>query len=328
MVKVYIEKIREDNERQLEDALAYLDWESIVPSGARVFFKPNLTYPTYKTGVTTSPAFLENVLRVFSNRTSQMIVGESDGGYRGWSAELSFKNHGLSEICNKFKARLINLSHEPTTAVKFPLTTGEKTLQLPAMLLDEIDVFVTLPVPKIHQVTTMSGAIKNQWGVIPDNMRLVYHPDFNEMIFAINELFDRKMAIADGRDFLDQSGPMFGEPVRMDLLLASGDFGGLDTAICQVMDLDIKNIRYLDKGIQRGMVPHAEQLEFSTHPDEFREHTFNLNLTFRNRVVRWAFYRPWAIRLFWNSWFADQLHKLLYALAGNPVEEEVAHVNI
>ena len=208
--------------------------------------------------------------------------------------------------------------------MKFPLSTGEKTLQLPSLLINEIDVFVTLPVPKIHQITTMSGAIKNQWGVIPDNMRLVYHPYFDEMIFAINKLFDRKMAIADGKYFLDLSGPMFGAQVKMDLLLASDDFGGLDTAICQVMGLDIKNIRYLNMGVDTGRVPEELQLEYSTPPIQFRKHPFQLQLTLRNRIVRWAFYRPLAIKLFWNSWFADQFHKVLYAFTGNPVEEEMA----
>jgi uncharacterized protein (DUF362 family) len=257
-----------------------------------------------------------------------MIVGESDGGYRGWPAELSFKNHHLPEICKKFNACLVNLSQVPTTEIEFSLSSGKKELQLPTLLLDQIDVFVTLPVPKIHQVTTMSGAIKNQWGLIPDNMRLVYHPDFDQLIFAIDDLFDRKLAIADGRYFLDYSGPMFGMPVRMDLMLASANFGGLDAVVCQVMGLKMKEIRYLERGVKCGAVPPLNQIEFSTPPEKFAIHSFKLQLTMRNRVVRWAFYRPWAIRLFWNSWFADQFHKVLYALSGNPVREEVVNVEI
>lgn len=327
MCKVFISRVTTAYEEQLQQALAYIEWEKLVPRGARVFFKPNLTYPTPKAGVTTTPGFIETVLQIFSQRTSRLIVGESDGGYRGWPAEMAFNSHGLPEICRRYGARLVNLSRLPCAMVAIKLPGEIRKLNLPSLLLDEVDVFVTLPVPKIHQVTVMSGAIKNQWGCIPDNMRLINHPYFDEMILEINRLVRARMALADGTFFLNRSGPMQGDPVRMDLLIASDNIGALDRILCQIMGLDITRVRYLNLACQKGWIPPGDQIQYNVQPSTFYTQRFYLKRTLRNWIVWWAFHRPWAITLFWNSWFADLLRIFLYAIAGNPVREEIRRLH-
>ena len=327
MCKVFISRRTTTYEKQLQQALAYIEWEKLVPREARVFFKPNLTYPTPKAGVTTTPEFIEAVLRIFSQRTSNLIVGEADGGYRGWPAEMAFHSHGLTEICSRYGARLVNLSRLPYTKVEIKLPEEIRKLNLPSLLLDEVDIFVTLPVPKIHQNTGMSGAIKNQWGCIPDTMRLVHHPYFNEMILEINRLVRARMALADGTFFLNRSGPMQGDPVQMNLLIASDNIGALDWALCQVMELDITQVRYLDLARQKGLIPLADKIQYNIHPRIFNTQRYYLKHTLRSRIVSWAFYHPWAITLFWNSWFADLFRIFLYAVVGNPVREEIRRLH-
>lgn len=323
MPRVFITEAVADLRQHLHDALTFVQGQQHISSNTRVFLKPNLTYPMPKLGVTTTPEFMAAIIDVFAQYSSHLIVGESDGGYQGWPAELSFKSHGLPDLCRRYGARLVNLSKEPRTAVPLSLSRGDVTLHLPSLLLDEIDLFVTLPVPKVHQVTVMSGAIKNQWGCIPDNMRLLFHPYFDEMVLEVNRLVKVRFAFADGSYFLNRGGPMFGDPIRMGLVLASDSIGALDAAICEIMGIDISRVRYLDWARQRGWIPAREQINYSLLPEKFRKQRFDLQLTLRNRVVRWAFDRPWAITLFWDSWFADLFHKLLYTMTGNPVRDEI-----
>jgi uncharacterized protein (DUF362 family) len=322
MAKVFIGKVNQDLAAQLRAGLDYVEWEKIVPRGARVFFKPNLTYPIQKFGVTTTPEFVEAVLQIFSERTSNLYVGESDGGYQGWPAETAFRSHHLPEICARYGARLVNLSREPRTTVEMNLSRGQVSLDLPALLVNEMDLFVTLPVPKIHQVTLMSGAIKNQWGCIPDNMRLVHHPHFDEMILEINRVVKTRLALADGTFFLNRTGPMFGDAVPMNLAFVADNIGALDWSLCRIMGLDWKQVRHLGVARDKGWVPAPEQIEYSQPLEPFTSQLFYLRQTPRSSIVRWAFDRPWAIRLFWNSWFADQFHKVLYGIAGNQVHSD------
>lgn len=49
-----------------------------VSEGARVALKPNLTYPYYKEGVTTSPRIIWETLRVLLRRASHVAVVETE----------------------------------------------------------------------------------------------------------------------------------------------------------------------------------------------------------------------------------------------------------
>jgi uncharacterized protein (DUF362 family) len=324
MAKVFISTLSARIEDDIQKALEFIEWETIVPKDARIFFKPNLTYPTPKLGVTTRPAFVDAVLRVFKQRTPNLIVGESDGGYRGWPAEMAFESHQLGEICSKHGARLVNLSRLPKVTVPVELSKGKVMLSLPQLLTSEIDLLVTLPVPKIHQVTTMSGAIKNQWGCIPDNMRLVLHPFFYELICKINSVVRTKIALGDGEYFLNRGGPMEGDPVKMGLLIASDDLAAFDIAVCRIMGLNPEKLRHLRAWEREQGSAVRGHIDFNREPSLFQKEQFYLKRTTRNRVVAWAFDRPWAITLFWNSWFADQFHKVLYAVTGNEVRDEIS----
>ena len=328
MARVFLAKADSDLEKRIQEALAYLDWERIVPSGARVFFKPNLVCPSPREGVTTTPIFIRAVLQSFADRTSNLIVGESDGGYRGWPAEAAFHSHDLPQICRHFGARLVNLSKEPRSQVELRLGRRDLVLGLPSLLLNDIDLLVTLPVPKIHQITTISGAVKNQWGCIPDTMRLVYHPYFDELILEVNRLVKTRLALADGTFFLNRSGPIMGDPVRLDLVLAADAVGAMDVVLCRIMGIEWRCVRHLRVASLHGWVPPDDQIMCNVPPESYRKLVFHYCPTLRSRVVAWAFDRPWAIRLFWDSWFADQFHRVLYALAGNPVDVEKAKMAV
>src|SRR5688500_14282943 len=58
-----------------------------LPRGCRVAVKPNLTFPTHRPGVTTSPAVLRTVVQLLVERSNQVFVVESDGGYGAWDCE-------------------------------------------------------------------------------------------------------------------------------------------------------------------------------------------------------------------------------------------------
>jgi uncharacterized protein (DUF362 family) len=241
---------------------------------------------------------------------------------------MAFKSHGLPEICERTGAELVNLSKQPRVPVSMPLKQGPLKLHLPAILVEGTDIVVTLPVPKIHQVTTVSGGIKNQWGCIPDNMRLVHHPVFDELICQLNIAIKTKIAIADGTYFLNRSGPMEGEAVQMDLLMASDDIGALDVSICKIMDISPARVRHLVHWHIFNNAKMDRSIQYNASPESFRRMSFRLERTVRNHVVAWAFDRPWAIRLFWNSWFAERFHQVLYAVTGNTVQEDMLrHAN-
>jgi len=75
----------------------------------------------------------------------------------------------------------------------------------PVLLLREVDVFITLPVAKVHAMTGVSLGFKNQWGCQPTTMRLRNHPQFAHKILLINRLVRPRLALFDGTWFLDRT---------------------------------------------------------------------------------------------------------------------------
>jgi uncharacterized protein (DUF362 family) len=290
-------------------------------ANARVFLKPNLTYPRHKPGVTTSPRFLAAVLEAFTSLGASVTVGEGDGGYGAWSADLAFEGHGLPALCRRYGAKLVNLSTVPSRITEVDVSGTSFRTRLPILLLDEVDLFVTLPVPKLHAMTVYSGAVKNQWGCIPDKMRLRRHPEFVGLVWAVNRALGPKLALGDAQYILDVSGPMVGDPVYMNRFVASDDVLAFDVTVAKhLMGLDVSRVAHLVAG--KDVAGYAWQPATIQDDSTGPLHQFTLRRSWRHRVTAAAFTRQWAVNLLWFSLLGDLAHRVLYATRGNPIAEE------
>lgn len=321
MSRVYIRRMSGDD-MQTEDvrgALAWLGWEHFLPRGARVFIKPNLTWPVHLPGVTTTPQAIEAVVAALRGRTPNITIGESDGGYHSYRADDALRGHGLYAMAERWGARVVNLSADVPEDVTSDVAGRRVTVTLPRILLHETDVFITMPVPKVHVMTRVSLGFKNQWGCVPSTMRLREHPEFDHKIVAINRLLKPK-AIFDGAYFLDRAGPMSGEPVRMNLLIAGDEIGAADAVCCAVMGMDPGRVRHYRVARRAGLFPDSlDGIALNTPLAPFLGRRFVMKrgfldwlslLGFRNGRVAW---------LFWESPAADLLHRVLYTVRRNPL---------
>src|SRR3954465_8445105 len=96
--------------QRLREALEFLRWTELIPSGARVFLKPNLTWRLPSPGVTVTPEFLAAVVEVLRDRTPHITICESNGGYHSFEAEEAFESHGLPDLVKRFGIQVMNLS--------------------------------------------------------------------------------------------------------------------------------------------------------------------------------------------------------------------------
>lgn len=287
----------------------------------RVALKPNLTYPYHRPGVTTSPQVIREVVQVLRDYTPHIAIVETDGGYGAWQATEAFTGHDLYQLQNEFGVEIVNLNDEPRELISF--RSGRQTYQLPlpTRLLHETDLFVTMPVPKIHCMTGLTLSYKNQWGCVPDVMRLRRHYIFDDAIVAINKAL-RPVVLADGTYFLDRNGPMEGAPVRMDLIIAATDAGAFDRYVAELMGFPWQRVRHLRRAVALGDMPaRLDEILCNVAPAAARTHIFRLQRTFRNYVALTGFNSRFLTWLGYESWFGRVvLHAILYALAGKPVK--------
>jgi uncharacterized protein (DUF362 family) len=321
MRKVWISKVVGDRDREMERALEWLDWGSLIASGARVSIKPNLTYPTHKAGVTTSPAMLEALVRALRARTQHINIVESDGGSAAWHAEQAFQGHGILDLCRRYGARAINLTTYPREEVEAEIAGRQVRVELSKLLTRETDVFITMPVPKLHAMTGVSLGCKNQWGCLPDVKRLRHHADFARKVLAINKILQPRLAIFDGTWFLDRSGPLEGDPIRKDLLIASNDVGAGSLVGCKLMGIDPHSIAHLRLAIAENLMPaELADISLNTAIDQFSGPPFRLRRSILHWLTLAVFHSRLASIALYDSPLASPLHELLYSLRGRPVD--------
>jgi uncharacterized protein (DUF362 family) len=320
MHRVFVSMIRGDQEEILREALDYIGWDDIVKHDSRVFIKPNLTYPFYKPAVTTSPQVLGALLAILSTRTTNITIGESDGCCHAWKAEEAFEGHNLPDIAGRYGANLVNLSKMPLECSQTTVNNKTVRVELPSILFHDIDVFITVPVPKVHVMTGVSLGFKNQWGCIGNTMRIRHHPEFNWKIVAINKLLKPAIAVFDGTYFMNRMGPMDGDPVQKNLLIVSNDIGAGSLACCEIMGIDAYKIRHFQTALREGIFPISlDECELNRSLTPLKTHNFYLKRTLQNWAALWAFRHRFGTNLFYLLPFSSRpLHKILYFLKGKP----------
>ncbi|MHB8437648.1 MAG: DUF362 domain-containing protein [Acidimicrobiales bacterium] len=313
--RVFLDRVRPDTYLDvIRCGLEYVGFGKLVGHDTRVFVKPNLTFPEYRRGVMTSPACVEAALVAIREYTPHVRIGDSDsGGYNPFPMEAVYEQTGIVGFARTHGVELVNLTRVPRRTIDLQLGRRVVPLGLPRLLTDETDVLVTLPVPKIHMNTHVSLSYKNQWGCIPEPTdRLRLHPDFAEVVLAVNDAVHAKVAIVDGMYGLNRSGPMAGDAVELGWLLVAEDLGAAARACCALMQVPLRRAPQLRLAERRGRVPVLGDLVFNQDVEPFVAAPFTLRRKLTDYPGLFAFRSRMLAHLGYFSPLAGLLHKLLY----------------
>ncbi|HUR22205.1 MAG TPA: DUF362 domain-containing protein [Vicinamibacterales bacterium] len=322
MKRVFLDRFDspEDLSGTIARALHWIRASELIGRDTRVFIKPNLTWRRPTPGVTVTPEFIRTVVEHLLPLTPHITIGEAEGGQASFSADEAFETHGLHALAKDHGIQVVNLSrgrHERATTT----VCGEEiTVELPSLLLHEVDLFITLPVPKMHAMTRMSLGLKNQWGCLGDKMRVTQHPRFDKAIVAINKLVKTKICIFDGTYFLDHTGPMMGDAVRMNIVIAGDDPGAASYAACEVMRVDPFRVSHHVVARREGLFPGSlAEIELNRAPSELAGRKFRLRRAFINYIHLAAFRTRPINRFFYDSIFANAMHEALWFIRRQPL---------
>jgi uncharacterized protein (DUF362 family) len=253
--KVYISDIDEDGVlHEIQNGLEFIQFKDIVDNSASVFVKPNLTAESHKPGITTTPLMIRTVVKAVAPLVKKVIIGESDGGNYSFSADASLQNHQVYDIAEEYKnVDVVNLSKLPRKKMTGEVCGKRVHVELPNLLVEDIDCVISLAVFKTHAMTHGTFSIKNLWGCYPDPMRLLYHKNLDYKLALISKLVKNKIQILDGFWALDGHGPMEGTPVRINKILVSNDPVAADSTAARLMKLDTSKITHLHVAEEFGL---------------------------------------------------------------------------
>lgn len=322
MSKVYIDNIGDNLEQKLIEASKWVEMPSSIKRGDLVLLKPNLTYPKFKAAVTTSPRILESAIKLLKDLGAKIVVGESDGGYNAYEVKDVFHDYGLYDLEKKYGIKVMNFSSDKSSWRYLSIRKyfKEFRVEYPA-LLEECDHFITFPVPKVHAMTGISLSYKNQWGCVPNTMRLRYHPIFNEAIFAINQIPKSKFTIIDGTYGLTRSGPMAGDAFEWGWVLVSNSFEAADLITSRLMKVDLRKIKHYRLPYKKGLIPQEKEIKINQDYGRFISDKFYLKRDMWNYLALSAWYHPWINHFFYESCAADLLHKIMYTFRKRPISD-------
>ena len=312
--RIFIEHLGNNYGARIREGFTFINLASMVKSGDAIFIKPNLTFPHYREGVMTSPECIEQLVVALKDYTHNIIIGEADGGgYNRFSMDEVFEKTGLRTISKKYNVRLVNLSKMPSRNIHFQYKRREFSVPLPQLLLDEVQLFITAPVPKVHANTGVSMSIKNQWGCIQEpSLRLKLHPYLKKVALEINKALNVNISVIDGRYGLNRNGPMRGDAVELGWLMVADNILAADMVCCSLMGIDPMSIEHLHFYHSNESLPIMDKFHFNNDYSRFVGHQFYLRRDLLDYPGYFAFRSPFLAYLAYHSPLSRILHKGLY----------------
>ena len=298
----------------IQSGLEFIEARKHIQYNSKIFIKPNLTFPSYQPGVMTSPQAVEAAIIALLDYTPNIFIGDLDsGGYNRFSMNRVYSDTGIQEFADKHGVKVVNLSDEPTTPIQFQYKRKYFSLALPRLLTDEIDLTITMPVPKVHLNSGVSLTFKNQWGCIPENKdRLSLHPYLHHVILEVCKSVKAKLAIIDGTYGLNVSGPLRGVPVRLDWLLVADNLGAGARITCDLMQIPLDQIPHLSYADRMGLIPSMDEITLNDDLVKFRKDRFYLKRKWTDLPGVLAYHSPLIAYLGYFSPLAHILHRILY----------------
>ncbi len=321
--KIYIDEIGDDPKSALRNGLEFIQWHKYIDKNSKVLVKPNFTFPYYKEGVTTNPDLLKSLLEILKSRTNAVVLGESDGGNHSFRADEAFAGHNMYQICQEIGVEVANLSTLPSEIIESRILGKTVKVQLPKLLLKEIDCFISVPVLKVHVMTTVSLSLKNSWGCVPDTMRGMHHQNLSHKLALIASLIKPKIIVMDGTYALNKHGPMYGEPVKRNLVLIADNTVAADALGAGLMGFSPQSIKHISVAEKAGLgSTRLEDVELNQDWQQYKRQS-QIEKTFIDRISSIPFHSDAMAKLIFDSPLTSPIYKVA-GLLRNPREREIA----
>lgn len=226
--KVAIRECREYDIQKIYNYIEeiYRSTEGPDVKNKNVLLKPNiLTDDNPAKCISTHPAVVEAMVRFLQKNGSEVFVGDSPAIHlRSFRGEKS----GIFGVCQRTGATWVDFTKNPTEK---RLRKGKIKI---ASIVNEVDLIISLPKFKNHELIYFTGAIKNTLGFVPGFAKAKQHAlhhdrnNFGAFLVDLNEAVTPDYFLLDGIVGMEGPGPSNGTPVEIGILAGSSNPLALD----------------------------------------------------------------------------------------------------
>lgn len=237
--------------------------ESFVSPGEKIVLKVNLLSAAKpERAVSTHPAVVAAVGKQAKARGAVPVIADSPGsGYPYTERTLKRTYHltGMDQAAESAGIALnLDVSYE---TISYPQGNLIKRFEVIKPVL-EADGVINLCKLKTHMLTGMTGAIKNNFGVIPGLAKPGYHANLQDkqhfagMLLDLAEYVSPRLSIMDAVLAMEGDGPNNGSPRQVGWLLASVNPLALDVIAAEIIGLPRQENPVLRAAEKRGLFPN------------------------------------------------------------------------
>ena len=229
--------------------------ENFVKSGDHVLLKPNLLSgkPPEK-AVTTHPSIVKGMIQIVREAGGIPFIGDSPSV--GILARVAEKA-GIKRVAEETKCPLKEF--DDPIAPKDRGGKFFKHLEIDRSVL-EADVVINLPKWKTHAQMFLTLGVKNLFGCVPGAKKPLWHlragesqKVFAQILLDLYWVIQPSLTILDGIVGMEGNGPGSGDPIRLGLILASGDPLSLDQVVCDLLGIPRESVPTNRVAIEEGM---------------------------------------------------------------------------
>lgn len=213
----------------------------ILDKNSLIGIKPNLVLAkTSESGATTSPQLVEGVIEYLKNNGFKNII-ILEGSWVGARTSKAFDVCGYSSLSKKYGVPLVDLQKDRSVSFKVEdshISVCEK--------MTKLDYLINMPVLKGHCQTSITCALKNMKGCIPNKEKRRFHTmGLHKPIGYLNTIIKQDLIIVDGiiGDLNFEEG---GNPVQMNRIIVGKDPVMVDSYVAQLLGYNIEDIPYIE----------------------------------------------------------------------------------
>jgi len=234
-------------------ALNAIDAGKLVSAKERVLVKPNITImKPASEGVTTDTGVVEGVIRFLKDQgVCEIAIGE--GG--GCDITEAYADLGFVDVASRYNVKLIDLNLQEGVLMKVPQSSFLSHFWIAKPILD-YDCIVSAAKLKIHAGEwKVTLSMKNMMGVLARGERRGIHYE-DRGIVDLLQVAKPSLAVIDGL-VGGQSHELRSDPVRMNLVIAGGDFVAADVVGAAVMGFSPDELpRHIRLASEKGFGAH------------------------------------------------------------------------
>jgi uncharacterized protein (DUF362 family) len=233
-------------------ALDLVDYKKAIGKSDKVLVKVNfISTKNWETGATTDPVVVEAIVNRLREIPVEVLIVESDATMT--NADKACVASGMKDMCDRVGVRFINLRHEKDRIeIPVPNAMTLDTITVPRIVTEA--AIVSAAKLKTHMQTGVTLGMKNMFGLLPDKFKGKYHMrGMDKVIVDINTVLRPALTVIDGFVGMEGKGPVNGDPVKMDTIIAGVDPVATDATATRVMGIDPQTIEHIKWGHERGL---------------------------------------------------------------------------